>query len=57
MTASDARLRPPNGLAFSRRERAASDVFKMATISREAVGWNAGLGRGSVDAGKSEYQG
>jgi len=47
----------PNGLAFSCRERAVQNNFKMATISREAVGWNAGLGRWSVDAGKSEYQG
>jgi hypothetical protein len=34
----------PNGLAFSRRERATQNELKKATISREAVSCNVGLG-------------
>jgi hypothetical protein len=34
----------PNGLCVSRRERAAQNDRKIATISREAVGWTHLLG-------------
>jgi len=39
---------PPNGLAFSCRERAAVEPVKNPTISREAVNCNAGLGRSRI---------
>jgi hypothetical protein len=38
----------PNGLRISRRERAAYESAKIATISREAVSCNAGLGGKSL---------
>jgi hypothetical protein len=34
----------PNGLPFSCRKRAAQDVIKKASISREAVSWNGVFG-------------
>ena len=37
---------PPNGLAFSCRERAGSSLQKANDLAREAVSCNAGLGRG-----------
>src|SRR3954463_5410346 len=36
---------PPNGLAFSCRERAGSECQKINDLAREAVNCNAGLGR------------
>ena len=35
---------PPNGLAFSCRERAGTSFSKLNDLAREAVGCNAGLG-------------
>ena len=40
-------LRPPNGLAFSCRERATTSLQKANDLAREAVSCNAGLGGGS----------
>jgi hypothetical protein len=36
----------PNGLAFSRRERATQDIAKIAVILREAVGLQRRVSRG-----------
>jgi hypothetical protein len=48
---------PPNGLRISRRERAAYESAKIATISREAVGLHARVGcsRGKRFRGTQSY--